>query len=86
MVQFKTLLIQIRASRDSRVESSSPVKFLKTISNLSLFFNFYPSKRRCLFFSLVMRVWNLNIVLLNGFPDSFQQVLRISIHFDVLYN
>ena len=63
-----------------------PVKFLKTISNLSLFFNFYRSKRCCLFFSLVTRVWNLNIVLLNGFPDSFQWVLRISIHFDVLYN
>ena len=69
------------------MESSKPVKFLKTMSNISLFFNFNRSKRRCLFFSLVMRVWNLNIiVLLSGFPDSFQEVLRISIHSDVLYN
>ena len=37
-------------------------------------------------FSLVMLVWNLNIVLLNRFPDSFQWVLRISVEFDVLYN
>ena len=33
----------------------------------------------------VMRVSNLNIVLLNRFPDSLQWVLRISVQFDVLY-
>ena len=47
---LKHFLYRSEASRDSRVESSRPVKFLKTISNISLFFNFYRSKRRCLFF------------------------------------
>ena len=65
------------------MESSRSGKVFKNYQ--SLFFSFNRSKSRWLFFSLVMRVSNLNIVLLNRFPDSLQWVLRISVQFDVLY-
>ena len=85
MVQLKHFLYRSESSRESRVETSRSGEILKKLY-LSLFFNLYRSNSRCLFFSLVIRVWNLNIVLLNRFPDSFQWVLRISVQFDVLYN
>ena len=81
----KQFLYRSESSQDSRVETSRSGEILKKLY-LSLFFNLYQSNSGCLFFSLVMRVWNLNIVLLNRFPDSFQWVLRISVQFDVLYN
>ena len=85
MVQLKHFLYRSESSRDSRVETSRSGEILKKLY-LSLFFNLYRSNSRCLFFSLVILVWNLNIVLLNLFPDGFQWVLRISVQFDVLYN
>ena len=41
---LKHFLYRSEASRDPRVESSRPVKFLKTISNISLFFQFLSIK------------------------------------------
>ena len=67
----KHFLYRSESSRDSRVETSRSGEILKKLY-LSLFFSLYRSNSRCLFFSLVMRVWNLSIVLLNRFPDSFQ--------------
>ena len=81
---LKHFLYTSESSRDLRVESSRSGEILKNY--IYVCFPIFIDQKVTVSFFLVMRVWNLNIVLLNGFADSFQWVLRISVQFDVLCN